>query len=183
VVSGSLGIAGRGLPEYEALAGPDGRTNAIALTLLRCIGWLSRDDLTTRPGHAGPELPVEDAQCLGEHHFEYALWVGDRSATDWLRESSNWRRPFAIGQAGAPTASLLDVHGEGFSDAALKGAQDGDGLILRLFAGPEGASVTLPPAVHPEPCRLDESPAGEVGPSLRRSEIRSWRIRRHTPPS
>src|SRR4029453_16857603 len=87
VVAGSAGVAGRGLPEYEALAGADGLTNAIALTLLRCVGWLSRDDLTTRSGHAGPALPVEDAQCLGEHHFQYALLVGERTATEWLRES------------------------------------------------------------------------------------------------
>ena len=183
VVAGSLGVAGRGLPEYEALAGANGQTNAIALTLLRCVGWLSRDDLTTRPGHAGPALPVEDAQCLGEHHFEYGLWVGERSAAEWLRESSNWRRPFAFGEAGAPNGSLLDVGGEGFADGALKGAQDGDGVVLRVFAGPDGAAVTLPQDLLPDPCRLDESPAGEVGPSLRPSEIRSWRIRRHTPPS
>ena len=153
VVAGSLGVAGRGLPEYEALAGANGRTNAIALTLLRCVGWLSRDDLTTRPGHAGPALPVADAQCLGEHHFEYALWVGERSAAEWLRESSNWRRPFAFGEAGAPSGSLLDVGGEGFGDGALKGAQDGDGVVLRVFAGPDGAAVTLPQDLHPDPCR------------------------------
>jgi alpha-mannosidase len=183
VVAGSLGVAGRGLPEYEALTGSDGHANATALTLLRCVGWLSRDDLTTRRGHAGPALPVEDAQCLGEHEFEYALWVGERNAAEWLRESSNWRRRFASGEAGARDGSLLDVRGDGFVEGALKGAQDGDGVVLRVFASPDGASVTLPPNLGPGLCRLDESPLGEAGPFLRPSEIRSWRIRRHTPPS
>ncbi len=48
-----LAIANRGLPEVEALARPDGQAE-IALTLLRCVGWLSRDDLPTRKGPAGP---------------------------------------------------------------------------------------------------------------------------------
>ena len=176
VAAGSLGICGRGLPEYEALADAKGGTRAIALTLLRCVGWLSRDDLVTRPGHAGPSLPVEEAQCLGEHQFEYALWVGERNAAEWLREASNWRRPFVFGEPGAPDRSLLPIGGNGFADGALKGAQDGDGIVLRVFAGPDPATVELPAALT-EPCRLDESPVADSGPELRAGEVRSWRIR------
>jgi alpha-mannosidase len=178
VVAGALGVAGRGLPEYEALA--DGRTVAIALTLLRCVGWLSRDDLSTRPGHAGPALQVEDAQCLGEHTFEYAVWVGERSAAGWLREASSWRRPFGFGAPGAPSRSLLEIGGAGFADGALKGAQDGEGIVLRVVAGPDGAVLSLPAGVTAEPCRLDESAIDSAGAGLRPAEIRSWRIRPHT---
>jgi hypothetical protein len=35
----------------------------IALTLLRCVGWLSRDDLSTRRGHAGPYMATPGASC------------------------------------------------------------------------------------------------------------------------
>jgi hypothetical protein len=141
---------------------------------LRCVGWLSRDDLSTRPGHAGPALAVEDAQCLGDHVFEYAVWVGERSSSAWLREASSWRRPFAVGEGGAPDRSLLPIAGDGFADGALKGAQDGDGVVLRVVAGPDGAEVTLP--ANTEPCRLDETPE-HADPVLRPAEIRSWRIR------
>ena len=41
------------------------RGGRAGLTLLRCVGWLSRGDLGTRRGHAGPELPVPGPQCLG----------------------------------------------------------------------------------------------------------------------
>jgi alpha-mannosidase len=65
-----LAVLNRGLPEYEAVQGAEG--TGIALTLLRCVGWLSRDDLSTRPGPAGYHLPTPEAQCSGEHEFHYA---------------------------------------------------------------------------------------------------------------
>jgi hypothetical protein len=48
-----LMVANRGLPEYEVLTEADG-TATLALTLLRCVSWLSRDDLPERRGRAGP---------------------------------------------------------------------------------------------------------------------------------
>jgi len=94
-----------------------------------------------------------------------------------LREASSWRRPFAVGEGGAPDRSLLPIAGAGFADGALKGAQDSDGVVLRVFAGPDGAEVTLPADIDTEPCRLDETPTEHADPVLRPAEIRSWRIR------
>ncbi len=70
-------LANRGLPEYEVSRGEGGAE--IALTLLRCVGWLSRDDMYCRQGHAGPAEAVPEAQCLGQHTFRYSLipHVGD----------------------------------------------------------------------------------------------------------
>jgi mannosylglycerate hydrolase len=70
---GAVGLAlfNVGLPEYEARHGESG--TEIALTLLRCVGWLSRSDLTTRPGPAGYDLPTPEAQCQGEYEFRYAV--------------------------------------------------------------------------------------------------------------
>ncbi|MCS7011825.1 MAG: hypothetical protein NZL98_10690, partial [Anaerolineales bacterium] len=48
-----LTIANRGLPEVEVRQNASGNAE-IVLTLLRCVGWLSRDDFSTRRGHAGP---------------------------------------------------------------------------------------------------------------------------------
>jgi alpha-mannosidase len=56
--------------EYEIAGDPP----AIALTLLRAVGDLSRNDLATRPsGHAGPPVATPAAQCLGRHQFEMAF--------------------------------------------------------------------------------------------------------------
>jgi len=64
-------LANRGLPEYEVSRGEGGA--GVALTLLRCVGWLSRDDMYCRRGHAGPMEAVPEAQCLGQHTFHYSL--------------------------------------------------------------------------------------------------------------
>ena len=66
-----LAIFNRGLPEYEARQGEGGVE--VALTLLRCVGWLSRGDMLTRPGHAGPMLETPGAQCPGDYEFHYAI--------------------------------------------------------------------------------------------------------------
>ncbi|MCH7810009.1 MAG: hypothetical protein IH863_05465, partial [Chloroflexi bacterium] len=56
-----LMIANRGLAEYEVMTEDDG-TATLAVTLLRCVGWLSRDDLSMRRGHAGPGFETPGAQ-------------------------------------------------------------------------------------------------------------------------
>ena len=61
-------LANKGLPEYEAT--PEGD---IYLTLLRSVGWLSRDALVTRKIKAGPIIQTPEAQCLGTHRFQYSL--------------------------------------------------------------------------------------------------------------
>ena len=68
----SVALASRGILEVEARPEPAGATT-ILLTLLRCVGWLSRSDLATRRGGAGPELETPDAQELGAHRFEFAV--------------------------------------------------------------------------------------------------------------
>ena len=68
----SAALASRGILEVEARPEHPGATT-ILLTLLRCVGWLSRSDLATRRGGAGPELETPDAQELGAHRFEFAV--------------------------------------------------------------------------------------------------------------
>ncbi len=72
--SGGLGVAvfNRGLQEGEVVRDREGR-QAYALTLLRCVGWLSRPDLVSRRGGAGPTIATPDAQMPGVHIFDYAL--------------------------------------------------------------------------------------------------------------
>jgi mannosylglycerate hydrolase len=74
-----LAILNRGLPSVEVTE--DG---TIALTLLRCVGWLSRDDLWVRRIAAGPLVPTPGAQCQGSYTFEYAI----------LPHVGNWREVY-----------------------------------------------------------------------------------------
>jgi mannosylglycerate hydrolase len=176
VAVGHLTLFARGLPEYEAVPTRDGLD--VALTLLRCVGWLSRDDLATRPGGAGPTIATPGAQCLGTHTFEYAVAVGRaRPDGELLRESAEYRTPVVVGPAGIRTDELLAVRGDVLV-TALKGAQDGDDVVLRVVAAsPTSLEVDTPFVATP--ARLDESPlVGEADGPLRTGEIRTVRLAR-----
>ncbi len=67
----TLAFINQGLPEYEA--GSTAVESYYYLTLLRCTGWISKNDLLTRPDHAGPEFPAPEAQCLGTYEMRYAF--------------------------------------------------------------------------------------------------------------
>ncbi len=69
-----MGVAvfNKGLQEGEVVRDVKGR-QAYALTLLRCVGWLSRPDLVSRRGGAGPTISTEDSQMQGTHTFEFSL--------------------------------------------------------------------------------------------------------------
>jgi alpha-mannosidase len=106
VSDGRAGVAliAHGLHEYEVLPGPP---QELALTLLRSVGWLSRDDLVTRTGHAGPEMETPGAQVPGGHRFRYSLFL---HAGDW-QQGGVWRAaesavlPLAPGRGAAVTAA------------------------------------------------------------------------------
>jgi len=148
-----LTLINRGLPEVEARREPDGTT--LVLTLLRCVGWLSRADMPVRPGHAGPGLPLPGAQCPGVHTFHYALVPhgGDRETPGWL---STFPQAYAF---NAPLRAVVADPHDGPLPAALsfveacpavvvvsaiKLAEEGDGLIVRLWnVAPEPVEARL----------------------------------------
>jgi len=55
-----LAVVAPGLFEYEHLEGE----GALAITLLRAVGWLARPDVSTRTGDAGPLMATPEAQCI-----------------------------------------------------------------------------------------------------------------------
>jgi mannosylglycerate hydrolase len=172
VAAGGVTLLAKGLPEYEAT--DDGE---LALTLLRCVGWLSRDDLSTRRGGAGPPLPAPGAQCLGEHVLEYALELGESGNAELVRRSQDYRFDFADGPPGAELEGPLSVDGA-IAFSALKGAEDGNGIVLRVFnPGSDPAKIALPrPARR---CQLDERAVEDAAApafTLRPGEIATLRL-------
>ena len=79
--SRTFAVLNKGLPEYEAKIN-ENKTITFAITLLRCIEWLSRDDFITRMSHAGPGVKTPGAQCLGRHNFEFSIVTS--SKPNWL---------------------------------------------------------------------------------------------------
>jgi alpha-mannosidase len=194
-----LAVLNRGLAEYEALPRVDGgEGGAVALTLLRCVEWLSRGDLATRRGHAGPALHTPEAQGLGTHTFEYALvpHAGTWHADDALvaREAQAYeaglRACVAEEHAGTlpATWSFVTVTPGSVVLSAVKRAETGAGVVVRLY-NPLAEAVVAEVALA-LPCRavravtLNEEAVssggaeptisgGRVRLSLRGGEIRS----------
>jgi hypothetical protein len=79
VSAGGLTVVHEGLLEYELVDIDEGveSASALALTLLRCTGFLSRGPMPTRPLPAGPVVPAEAAQMQGPVTVRYAVHVGD----------------------------------------------------------------------------------------------------------
>jgi len=166
VSDGRLGllVANRGLPEVEIIAAEERTT--VALTLLRCVGWLSRGDMHSRRGHAGPALTTPGAQCPGRQEFDYAL----------VPHAGDWRAAFAEGHAFAaplravstgrhggelPAAvSMVAVEPTTFVLSAIKQAEDGQGWIVRGYSlADDVTAVRLRPwrrFSHAARVRLDE---------------------------
>jgi len=70
----AITVLNRGLPEVELIDG-----HRIAVTLLRCIGWLSRSDYPERPIHAGPAEATPGAQEMNmDYTFQYGFVVHQR---------------------------------------------------------------------------------------------------------
>ena len=131
-------LANRGLPEYEALE--QGGQVTLDLTLLRCVGWLSRDDFPCREGQAGPQLATPGAQCLGPATFHYSLIPFTKLAVA-VREAHLFNAGFravAVPVSGGELSSLgqwVAIEPNTLFLTCLKPSENGAGLILRLFNG------------------------------------------------
>lgn len=127
----------------------------MALTLLRCVGWLSRDDIAWRPGHAGPPCQTPGAQCLGIHTFEYSVVPhgGDWSEIEHLAHEYvtpcevfsvgpsllHQHRASSFGAGGLLPQKVPDSFGlvslspPQLVLSTVKMAEDSDDLIIRLY--------------------------------------------------
>jgi alpha-mannosidase len=151
-----LMIANRGLPEVEVLRTPAG--TEIALTLLRCVGWLSRADLAVRLGHAGPGLATPGAQMTGRWGFDYAILP---HAGDWHQAclqayafAAPLRALSLAPCAGAlpPAGAFITHEPPEFVITAVKESEEaplaGRGWIVRgVNLGDQPLTVALKPAL------------------------------------
>lgn len=170
VHANGLTVVAPGLNEAEVT--PDGD---ILITLLRCVGWLSRMDLHTRPNHAGPGLPTPGAQCVRTTTARLSLHAGlapraSRDAETGLLAVAAGAEP--MHPDGAP---LLTIEPAQLVLSALKPADVSEGVVVRVLnptdQGAEavlgfGLEITDAVAV-----RLDETPAGDA-PTVDGSTVR-----------
>jgi hypothetical protein len=186
----SLTVANRGNAEVEAVRESDG-SSSLALTLLRAVGWLSRDDLSLRPGNAGPALPTPGAQVPGWHHAEFSMRLHDDGDGSQIREAHGFAHPpIALLGGGSPDAplhdgaTLISVSEPALVVSAIEPRREG-GAVLRLFnpsAEERRACVrwtgsqarTLEPVDLAE--RSNPSLECEAAGSAVRISVRPWQI-------
>jgi 2-O-(6-phospho-alpha-D-mannosyl)-D-glycerate hydrolase len=181
VALGTIAIVSKGLPEYEARTS-EGHAE-LCLTLLRCVGIIAKPPgLSARPQGAGPPLITPEGQCLGRHECEYALLThaGALSDVALLRESQDYRCGFLTVPSPIELDAPLELDGEVIF-SCLKGAEDGDGLILRCF-NPSSSPATARTSgdVTVSATRLDETgekPLPDGGLRLKPHGIATLRVR------
>ncbi len=160
-----LALIADGLHEYEVLPGPPPE---LALTLLRSVGWLSRDDLTTRTGNAGPEIETPGAQVLGGHRFRYSLFFheGDWERGGVWRMAESTLTPLVAGRG--PTVNApphrIELSPDSIQMTALLPRPGGYELrVVNASDAPREAGIHL----QPQPAEVSSiTLAGDVGASI-----------------
>jgi len=165
-----LALLTPGFFEYELQVNGD-----LLMTLLRSVGQLSREDLPTRPGHAGWPTPTPEAQCLGQDRVQLALAPVTQAEVEqgtglpqlwedaflpicaqWLRQAS----PLS------PAPVEIRLEGEGLIFSAIKPAEQGAGLVLRCFNARSQPAAGVwhmsSPLSTAQRSRADEHPLHEI---------------------
>jgi alpha-mannosidase len=125
----------RGLSEYEVY---DDRERTLALTLLRCVGYLSGS------GDTPTTIPTPDAQCIGSYRFSYAIFPhrGDWYQAGIHREAAGYTAPLKAfagdGQYQRKGSlpknfSLLRIAPDDLIVTALKIAEHDEAVGVRFF--------------------------------------------------
>lgn len=167
-----LTVSNFGLNEYEIMA------DTIAVTLLRCVGEL---------GDWG-YFPTPEAQCLGEHTFNYGIEMHGSPETRYETYQNAQAAQFEFvtkqtllheGQL-ASSQQYLTVDCDKFGVTALKRRKNDQAVILRgynLSSDPTELEVTKAGQMPTGLLNLLEETAGQVEPILRPYEIRTYEIR------
>jgi mannosylglycerate hydrolase len=123
----------RGLNEYAV-----SDSGEIYLTLLRCVGQLSKDKLKTRPAHAGPPIPTPNAQNIGEHTLYYSL----------IPHENSWREALVHKLAREYHAPLIALELEkSFGTLPTKNSfieiSSNNGILTSFKAGEDMKSIII----------------------------------------
>jgi len=180
-----LAIFHRGTPEYEV---PEGRT--VAVTLLRGVGWLSRQGMAYRAGPAGPMLQTPGAQLIGDHRFELALYphTGDRRAANVHDVSETYAYPARATIVRAHSGALpaqgsgLQIEPASVQLSAL--VRENGSLACRIYnasAEPARARITFGPVLQVRDASLvgllgDVRAPVEVEGNTAAVDLRAWEI-------
>ena len=168
VSAGGLTVLHEGVREYELLE--DG--SALAITLLRATGILSRPAPPTRPNIAGPPTRVEAAQLLGPVRARYAVVVGE--VDPWRMGEDLWTPMPVVAASGTGVlpsrGSRLEVAGGVVSSLR----RSGERIEMRLFNPSDNSS---PVTVRGRRGVFVDLRGDETGRWDEGFELKPWEIR------
>ncbi|MER6942423.1 alpha-mannosidase [Nonomuraea sp. NPDC000554] len=123
VAAGGVAALLEHVTEYELVEGG----SELALTLLRSVGYLSRNRNALRPEPAGPQLPTPAAQSRGLRSVNLALMPYDGTWQDVLPAAETFRHDLVVtpgtgaaGLAQPDPAPGLSVTGDGVVMTSLR---------------------------------------------------------------
>ncbi|MBE3485122.1 MULTISPECIES: mannosylglycerate hydrolase [unclassified Enterobacter cloacae complex] len=165
-----------GLREFEVTGE---RQKKFALTLLRGVGVLGKEDLLLRPGRpSGIKMPVPDSQMRGQLTCRFSLFSfnGTPVSAGVAQQAKSWLTPvhcynkipwdaMKLNRASFTTPcsySLLTLAPNGCVLSALKKAEDRDEMILRLYNPSETRSGDVTLSVNREVQACCETDMNEV---------------------
>ncbi|MGQ4892623.1 MAG: glycoside hydrolase family 38 C-terminal domain-containing protein [Candidatus Njordarchaeia archaeon] len=127
-------IASKGLYEHSEIR--KDKHIDLYLTIFRSIGYLSRGDLESRKGHAGPGLPTPGAQCKRLLKFQYSI-IPFRDKWESVKLAKNFTQPifgvYSEGKGSLPNSYLsLKINGKDFMLTAFKKSEEGENKIVRI---------------------------------------------------
>jgi hypothetical protein len=193
VQAGGLTVVHEGLLEYElvdlAHDGGAPRARALALTLLRATGVISRGPMTTRPLPAGPDTPAEAAQMIGPLRVRYGVQVGDADPYALVDDAflplllADPAKIRGMADGGATTVadatrgSGLDVRGAEVSALRRPAGRPGAGLEVRVWnASNEPSDVEIRGADGWRTGWLTDLRGAPIEPFDGRLRLEPWRI-------
>ncbi|UWX94537.1 mannosylglycerate hydrolase [Enterobacter mori] len=170
-----LALFTEGLREFEVV-GDDKK--AFALTLLRGVGLLGKEDLLLRPGRpSGIKMPVPDSQVRGPLTCRFSLFSfsGTPENAGVAQQAKSWLTPvqcynkipwdaMKLNRASFITPesySLLALSPTGCVLSTLKKAEDRDELILRLFNPSASSACDTTLSMNPTVKRWRETDMNE----------------------
>ncbi|MEM2083147.1 MAG: glycosyl hydrolase-related protein [Nitrososphaerota archaeon] len=127
-----LMIANKGLPEYEII---EREQLYIAITLLRCVGWLSRSE------KIGPIIQTPEAQCLGINKFEYSIIPYNKHwfESGAYKEAYNFNIPLIAYEVEVKNGilplekSFIKIHPDKLILTTIKKAENEDAIVVRFY--------------------------------------------------
>ncbi len=178
---GGMALMTNGLREFEIISsqGTQAR-DTFALTLVRGIGTLGKEELLLRPGRpSGIKIPTPDSQTRGKLVCSFSLfgYEGDHISANVMAEARDNVTPIEcynkipynamklnLGEQQIPMSfSLLHKAKKGAVLSVIKKAEDENGLIIRLYNPAESTAIEdgldfNAPISSYQVVRLDEQP-------------------------